>query len=502
MQDAQHIKQLKVAKVKCLSSLLFSTRYFFKHLQKRKFIVRKHHIAISEALERVLSGKCKRLLISVPPRYGKTELAVKHFMANGLALNPAAKFIHLSATDALALDNSEGCKDIVNSPEYRQMFPEVRIKQSTDSKKKWYTDAGGGVYATGAAGQVTGFGAGQSGDDVAEWLDEVLSNIDTKQTFGGALIIDDPIKPDDADADIKRERVNRRWSSTIKSRLNSRDTPVIVIMQRLHPQDLIGYLKETEPGEWEELSLPALFVNESGELEALDPSKHTVEDLQAMESNRSEEVRIAFQRQYMQNPKPREGLCFPDTDLRYADMTDIEALRQLSEFRFGYTDPADKGGDDLCTIVAYLIGKLIYVVDVLYNTKGTDYNIPANVKLFVNHDVNAGEIESNGAWILFGKSVRTEVQKHRPNCSIRLFPNVSNKHTRILSQRSNILGNMVFRSDWQTYNPEYRKFMENLTSYREDQSGANKNAHDDAPDACAGVSNYFASKFKHLFELS
>ncbi len=498
----EDIKKIKVARVKCLGSLLFSTRYFFKHLQKRKFTVRKHHIAIAEALERVLSGKCKRLLISVPPRYGKTELAVKHFISHGLALNPSAKFIHLSATDALALDNSEGTKDIVNSPEYRQMFPEVKIKASTDSKKKWYTTAGGGVYACGAAGQVTGFGAGQSGDDLAELLDEALTDIDSKHAFGGALIIDDSIKPDDADADIKRERVNRRWSSTIKSRLNSRDTPVIVIMQRLHPQDLIGYLKESEPGEWEEISLPALFVNESGELEALDPSKHTVEDLQSMESSIKDDVRIAFQRQYMQNPKPREGLCFPDSDLRYADMSDIESLRAISEFRFGYTDPADKGGDDLCTIVAYLIGKMIYVVDVLYNTKGTDYNIPANVKLFVNHDVNAAEIESNGAWILFGKAVRTEVQKLRPNCSIRMFSNTTNKHTRILAQRSNIVGNMVFRSDWATYSPEYRKFMENLTSYREDQSGANKNAHDDAPDACAGTSLYFASRFRHLYELS
>lgn len=499
MQSAETIKQLKVARVKCLSSLLFSTRYFFKHLQKRKFTVRKHHTAIAEALERVLAGKCKRLLISVPPRYGKTELAVKHFIANGLALNPAAKFIHLSATDALALDNSEGTKDIVNSPEYQEMFPEVRIKASTDSKKKWYTDAGGGVYATGAAGQVTGFGAGQSGDDVADWLDEVLSTIDTKHTFGGALIIDDPIKPDDADADIKRERVNRRWSSTIKSRLNSRDTPVIVIMQRLHPQDLIGYLKESEPGEWEELSLPALFVNENGVLEALDPSKHTVEDLQAMENNRSEEVRIAYQRQYQQNPKPREGLCFPDSDLRYADMSDMVKLMKLSEYRFGYVDPADKGGDDLCTIIGYLIGNSIYVPDVLYNTKGTDHNEPATTKLFIDHDLNSAEMESNGAWILFGKAVRTAVQKVKPNCSFRLFANTTNKHTRILAHRSNIISRMVFRSDWQTYSPEYRKFMENLTSYREDQSGANKNAHDDAPDGCAGVSNYFASRFKHLF---
>jgi predicted phage terminase large subunit-like protein len=218
-----------------------------------------------------------------------------------------------------------------------------------------------------------------------------------------------------------------------------------------------------------------------------------------METNRSEDVRIAYQRQYQQNPKPREGLCFPDSDLRYADMSNMAKLALVSEYRFGYVDPADKGGDDLCTIIAYLIGTSIYVVDVLYNTRGTDHNEPATTKLFIDHDLNSAEMESNGAWILFGKAVRTAVQKVKPNCSFRLFANTTNKHTRILAQRSNIISRMVFRSDWQTYSPEYRKFMENLTGYREDQSGANKNAHDDAPDGCAGVSNYFAARFKHLW---
>ncbi len=506
-EEIRAIKKQKLATVKCLRSLEFSTRYFYKNLHNRKFVVRKHHKQIARALERVLSGKCRRLLISIPPRYGKTELAVKNFIAHGLSLNPAAKFIHLSASDALAFDNSEGTKDIVQSPEYRRLFPDVRIKKSTDSKKKWYTTAGGGVYATGAAGQVTGFGAGtrtDETDEIEEWLDELLITIGQKRKFGGALIIDDAIKPDDADADIKRMRVNRRWNSTIKSRLNSRDTPVIVIMQRLHPMDLIGYLKATEGlasegGEWEELVLPALGVNDAGELEALDPSMHTVEDLKKMRDNADEEVRIAFQRQYQQNPKPREGLLFPDSDLKYYNPKEI-LVEKLSEYRHTHIDPADKGGDSLCAIVGYLIGNKIYVADIIFNTKGTDVNEPRCVEFLKQHACNSAVIESNSGWRLFRTNIKRAIEEDGSDCEVDAVNNTTNKHTRILEAAAFIRNHFVFREDCLEL-PEYRRFIEELTSYRQDQSGTNKNAHDDAPDSSAGLAKYFRTNFAHLWQV-
>lgn len=107
--------------------------------------VGEHHQIIAAALEKVLSGETTRLIITVPPRYGKTELSVKNFIAHGLALNPSAKFIHLSYSDTLALDNSEEVKDLVQEESYRELFPNVKIKIDSKSKKKWYTTEGGGV---------------------------------------------------------------------------------------------------------------------------------------------------------------------------------------------------------------------------------------------------------------------------------------------------------------------------------------------------------------------
>jgi hypothetical protein len=86
-----------------------------------------------------------------------------------------------------------------------------------------------------------------------------LDDLDRKLNFGGAIIIDDPVKPDDADSDTLREKVNNRYDSTIKNRVNSRNTPIIVIMQRLHPMDLSGYLqRDDEEDEWEVIELPCI----------------------------------------------------------------------------------------------------------------------------------------------------------------------------------------------------------------------------------------------------
>lgn len=314
MTEVEDIKKLKIVKYKTLDSLLFFTRYFFKIRYNRKFIVSEHHELICNALERVLRGETTRLIINLPPRFGKTELAVKNFIAHGLALNKSAKFIHLTYADNLALDNSEDTKDLVQEPDYQKLF-DVKIKADSKSKKKWYTDSGGGVYATSAGGQVTGFGAGKVDeqededsdvdligeiDQLSEYVESFLTGVEQKMLFAGAIIIDDANKPEDASSDIKRERVNNRFETTIRNRVNSRRTPIVVIQQRTHERDLSGYLMDVEPGEWEILTLPALKPDGS----SLWPLKHTSEDLLKLKRINP----YVFESQYQQNPKPiRKG---------------------------------------------------------------------------------------------------------------------------------------------------------------------------------------------------
>jgi hypothetical protein len=170
-----------------------------------------------------------------------TEMAVISFIAYGLAIDPQNRFMHLSYSDSLALQNSTVVRDIVTSEEYQKMWP-VRIKADDNSKKKWWSDQNGGVYATSAGGQVTGFRAGH-----------------IKDGFSGALVIDDPTKPDDADYE-ERKKVNTRFNETIKSRLAHEGVPIVVIMQRIHPMDLSGYLLRGGSGEkWHHLNLPVII---------------------------------------------------------------------------------------------------------------------------------------------------------------------------------------------------------------------------------------------------
>lgn len=267
----------EIIKDKCINSLLFFTRFIFKENTGNRFEVAPFHIQMAETLEKVSKGEINRLIINIPPRYGKTEIAVKMFMAWSLAKNPASKFIHLSYSDALALDNSSQTRDYITSDAYQSIWP-LQLKKDSQSQKKWYTTAGGGVYATASGGAITGFGAGT----------------------GGAIIIDDPLKPDDAVSDVKRSFINNRYNTTIRSRVNSREVPIIVIMQRLHEDDLSGYLLDGGSGEkWHHLKLAAIDENNN----ALWPSKHSFDELEAIR----QADRYTFSGQYMQEPSPQEG---------------------------------------------------------------------------------------------------------------------------------------------------------------------------------------------------
>lgn len=295
------------------------------------FITGEHHAAIDHALGQLERGELTDtegrpsnvLIITLPPRFGKTQFCVIDWMARSLARNPRAKFIHLSYSDDLALDNSAKCRETVTSLEYQSFWP-VAIKGDADSKKKWYTEEGGGVYATAAGGAVTGFGAGSLADVKQQIEDEDASAVELGSLidnffsehdediidptlFYGAIVIDDPIKVDDADNEKERNRVNKRVNSTIKSRRNSRNTPLVVIMQRLNDEDMAGFILSGGMDEpVHHLNLPAILNYGTPEARSLWPAKHTLEELYKMKTA----DHSVFMAQYMQDPTPQEGTFF------------------------------------------------------------------------------------------------------------------------------------------------------------------------------------------------
>lgn len=479
------IKELKVAHVKCKSSLLFHTRYFFVKQYSRKFVVNSHHKTVCDALDLVLRGKIVKLIINIAPRYSKTEIAVKNFISSGLAINPKSKFIHLSYSDDLALDNSEGVKDIVNSEAYKQLFPSVKIKQGSDSKKKWYTTDGGGVYATSTAGQVTGFGAGKVEEEIPD--DEFAEQSDV---FSGALVIDDAIKPEDAYSDVKRERINQRWESTIKNRVNSRRTPQIVMGQRTHPEDISGYLMNTDgftydldkaladPTIWYVISLPALIDFGLTTERALWEFKHTATELRKMRDADSQ----VFDTQYQQNPQPLEGLMY-DTFRTYQNIPIVEGEKVT---RKSYTDTADKGSDNLCQIVYDETPSAIYVQDIIYTNLSMKETEPMCALQLAKFNVENALFESNNGGEGFARAVETQTRfLGNVKTKFKTFHQSANKEVRIFNNSAKVTNLIYMPHDWKQRWPLVYK---HVTNYL--KSG--KNSSDDIEDVLTGMVENFS----------
>lgn len=464
-----NIRDVDIERTFCLSNTLNFTRYTFKQKTGNKFIVGDHHRIICEALDKVIGGEIKRLIINIAPRYGKTELAVKNFISYGIALNPKSKFIHLSYSDDLVLDSSKEINNTVRSDYFQRLFPES-VTDSTNAKK-WYTNAGGGLYAVSSAGQVTGFGAGQveNPDDKEEKeIDDFMPAWDTK--FAGAIIIDDPIKPEDALSDTIRERVNNRFETTIRNRVNSRNTPIIIIMQRLHEHDLCGYLQEIEPDDWTVVSLPCIQHDENGNEKALWEFKHTLEELHKIEAANS----FVFDTQYMQNPTPIEGLMYRE----FRTYETIPFYRD-SENK-NYTDTADTGDDYLCSIcyVDTPVGN--YVTDILYTKKPMEYTEPKTAEMITKNATDWVDVESNNGGRGFARNVEKQCREMgNTKTFINWFCQTENKQVRIFTKSADVNNMTFFPVGWEKKWPEFHKA---ITKYRKEGG----NSHDDAPDALTG----------------
>lgn len=302
---------------------MYFARYFFKQRMGSKMVVAPHHRVIQDTLDRVVSGEITRLIINVPPGYTKTELATINMIGRGLALNNRARFMHLSYSHNLALLNSSTARGMVKSSAYQAMWP-MSLRDDADSKAMWWTEHGGGVYASSAAGQVTGFRAGHM-----------------EPGWQGALIIDDPVKPDDAYSETVRDGVNSRFNETIKSRLALETTPMIVIMQRIHYHDLSGYLLRGGSGEmWHHLNLPVIIDNSEPYPEENThgiPVEHGLPDgwLWPFKHNESHRTALFSHRrtaeaQYMQKPRRfnAEGALWTEQLINAAHQLQIRADRK------------------------------------------------------------------------------------------------------------------------------------------------------------------------------
>jgi len=268
--------------------LLEFTKYIFAARKHAEFKVAPHHRRIADELHRVVKGQTKRLIINVPPRSGKTELAVKHFIAWAMGICPDAEFIHASYSKRLATTNTWETRAIMQHEAYSRIFAAPRFYDDSNAKDEFRTRDGGIVYATGAEGTITGYGAGKM-----------------RPYFGGAIIVDDPHKAGEGNSEVMRRNVIDWFGTTMESRKNSPDTPIIIIMQRLHEMDLTGWLLSGGNGEhWRHVCIPARDNSDN----SFWPEQFPAEMLDRLERSNA----YVFAGQYMQRPAPIGGGIFKD----------------------------------------------------------------------------------------------------------------------------------------------------------------------------------------------
>jgi predicted phage terminase large subunit-like protein len=195
-----------------------------------------HLEAMTAALTDVVNGKNHRLIITVPPRSLKSICASVALPAFALGQEPSRNIICVSYSDPLARKHGNDCRALMHAPIYRRIFPGTRISSAKDTEAEIRTTAGGSRLTTSVGGTLTGRG-------------------------GNMLIIDDPLKPHDAQSESARESLKQWYSNTLLSRLDHKsEGSIIVVMQRLHPDDLVGHL--LEQGGWQHLNLPAITESE------------------------------------------------------------------------------------------------------------------------------------------------------------------------------------------------------------------------------------------------
>jgi predicted phage terminase large subunit-like protein len=283
--------------------------------------------AIAWQLECVFRGKCRRLIINMPPRSLKSIMASVVFPAYVLGHDPSKRFICVSYSGDLAKKHSNDFRAVIESPWYQALFPHTRVGRFKNTEAEIELTRRGFRLATSVGGTLTGRG-------------------------GDIIIIDDPLKPDDALSEAKRTAANEWFKNTLLSRLDDKRTgAIIVVMQRVHVDDLTGFLLE-QSDEWEVLSLPAIAIaNEDiptwdGQIyhrRIGDPLSPEREPLWVLEPVKQQIGTYLFSAQYQQSPAPPEGAMIKRAWVqRYAQLPpDSERASILQSW-----DTANKGGPE------------------------------------------------------------------------------------------------------------------------------------------------------------
>lgn len=443
----------------------------FKHNLWKNYQHTPHHKLIDDKLVQVAryietGGKegIGRLMIWMPPRYGKTE-ALRHFVAWLLGRNPDVRIINTSYGMQLAQRNSRAIRNKIASKKYQQLYPNIKLARDTKAASEWDIDAHlGGMIAAGVGGSITGHGA-------------------------NLIIVDDPVKSrSDAESEIKRENAKDWWKNDVITRLEEPGGAIIIIQTRWHMDDLSGWLLAGEGADdWEVLCLPAL-AEEDDPLgrevgEALWSEKY---DKKWLNKRKEEMGEYAFSALYQQKPVPREAGLFETALIEIVDVVpdmlhqvrfyDLAVTgKKTSDYSVGAKVGVTESGD------IYILHIYRVQMDFTY----VELGIKQNAKLDGAH--TRIRLEADKAGIIGLQKFISDPQFLA--YTIDAKPPVGDKYTRATPFASRVKSNKVkmLRGAWN------QQALDELSVF-------DKGSHDDVVDALSGAYDLLAEMIKNIGE--
>ena len=323
----------------------FFLQMAFHALGGESLYVHNWHIdAIIHQLDRVRTRENRHLIVTIPPRHLKSRIISIAWVAWRLGHDPGHSFMCVTYGQNLSEDHARDCLKIMQSRWYRRAFPSLVLTSRAVAHIR--TSAGGGRIATSTEGSITGFGA------------------DT-------IIVDDPLKAQDALSAVARDANNRMFDDTLAQRPNNQMTgSVIVVMQRLHENDLAGHLKKQ--GSFHELCLPAIATRDEAipltrgrvyqrrEGYALHPERQSLEWLEAKKAANP----YVFAGQFQQNPIPEIGNIIETSWIGKFDLSNLDLTHGQIVMSLDTASKDNPFNDYSAVVVALVLGKSVYIVDV------------------------------------------------------------------------------------------------------------------------------------------
>lgn len=411
---------------------------------------RQYLVQLANTLQEfVFNSPKKVLVISIPPRTGKSRTA-SLFAEWTFGKDPTKKIMTGSYNETLSTQFAKTVRNTIQTqkvepfiPVFSDVFPDVKIKQGDAAMNMWSLEGQYSSYlATSPSGTATGFGC-------------------------SLMIIDDVIKnAQEANNQLTKQSHYEWFTNTMLSRLEE-GGKIIIIMTRWASDDLAGRIINHFQDDAEIISLKALQ----------DDGTMLCEDVLSRESYEEKKKLMSpdiFYANYQQEP----------IDLKWQLYTSFKTYDSLPQFEKiqSYTDTADTGSDYLCSIIYGIYQKEAYILDVIYTNEPMEITEPLVAKHIFEYKVNQADIESNNGGRGFSRQISHYLTNtyNTNHTVIRPFHQSKNKQARILSNATWVMEHIYFPQNWHNKYPEFYKA---LTSYQRE----GKNLHDDAPDALTGV---------------